>query len=143
MIYFKLARFEKGAQNRPKRPQKREKRGRKKNFHFADLDGKKWENHPFLRMQRAQGRRGLWSERGQWPSGKGGFHCVSPSWYTPDGVPEDDSRPAVVQRGEDRQLIGYTRLPQSIAGRAELAWYTLARALITGGGALLHPRLCS
>ena len=34
-------------------------------------------------------------------------------------------------------------LPQSIAGRAKLARYTLTRALITGGGALLHPRLYS
>ena len=29
--------------------------------------------------------------------------------------------------------------PQSIAGRAELAWYTLTRALITGGNATLTP----
>ena len=33
--------------------------------------------------------------------------------------------------------------PRRIAGRAELARYTLTRALITGGGALLHPRLYS
>ena len=29
--------------------------------------------------------------------------------------------------------------PRSIAGRAELAWYTLSRALITGGNAALTP----
>ena len=26
------------------------KSGEKKNFHFGDLDVKKWENHPFLRQ---------------------------------------------------------------------------------------------
>ena len=39
-----------GLQNGQKWGKKAVKSGEKKNFHFGDLDVKKWENHPFLRQ---------------------------------------------------------------------------------------------
>ena len=68
------------------------KRGGQKNFQFVNFGVKKWESYPFLRMQWRRGDEGYGVSMGI-GRGEGGFHGVSSSRYTPDGVPEDGSRP--------------------------------------------------
>ncbi|MBR4945449.1 MAG: hypothetical protein IKZ27_00440 [Kiritimatiellae bacterium] len=46
-----LFEINKDEQNTLKPPQKPQKSGDKKNFHFGNFGVKKWENHPFLRKQ--------------------------------------------------------------------------------------------
>ena len=45
-----LFEIDEGLQIGQKWGKKAVKSGEKKNFHFEDLDVKKWENHPFLRQ---------------------------------------------------------------------------------------------
>ena len=64
LINKKLFEIDEGEQNGQKWGKKAVKHGEKKNFHFGEFLLSNLQKLGQLRQRRAQGRRGLWSERG-------------------------------------------------------------------------------